>query len=272
MTMRCAVNQRRAPATTWAPVRTVESPSVPSHSAIVGMPEIGGDPVGAGVVSAVRRSEERRVPDAEHRPQEVAVPADLLGHRAVGERRDVGVGPGVVAEGHLSRVHERPEDGGVVPPRAVPAVREEGQPDPGVHRQGERTPRPPRCWCRRRSSAPGTGRPRQPADHAGRAGPRPPGRARRAGPGRPCDERGAGRRPRRSRERAPRPPGRRRRAPRPPPARPAARASRNRRRSMQRTVITRRAGSRMRVGDVARSRSDRDGTTAHRDRFDHAAR
>ena len=70
------------------------------------------------------------------RPQEVAVAGDLLGHLGVAERGDVGVGPGVVAEGDLPGVHQRAQDGGVLLPRPVAPVGEEGEPDVGV--RGER--------------------------------------------------------------------------------------------------------------------------------------
>ena len=51
------------------------------------------------------------------------------------QRGQVGVRPGVVAEGHLPGVDQRAQGGGVVRPRPVAAVREERQPHPAVGRE-----------------------------------------------------------------------------------------------------------------------------------------
>ena len=56
---------------------------------------------------------------------------------AVAQRGQVGVRPGVVAEGHLAGVDQRAQHGGVVGPGAVAAVREEGQAHPAVRGEGD---------------------------------------------------------------------------------------------------------------------------------------
>ena len=142
---------------------------MPFHRAIVGWPEVGGDPVDPLVVGPERRPEERGVPDAEVVRRKSRLRRISSATSASAERGQVGVRPGVVAQRHLAGVHQRPQRGGVVRPRAVAAVREEGQPDAAVGRERGERGRRPRCSCRRRWSAPAS-RPRP----AGRS-PRPVG-------------------------------------------------------------------------------------------------
>jgi hypothetical protein len=94
---------------------------------------LGGDQVDP---HPERRPEERGVPHAEDRAQELAVAGDLLGDLAVAEGHQVRVGPRVVAQRHLPRLDEGPEHRRVLLPGPVTAVREEGQPRSGLGCEG----------------------------------------------------------------------------------------------------------------------------------------
>ena len=144
------------------------------------VPQVGGDPVGALVPCRPYGGRRNgRVADAEHVAEEVAVPADLLGHLAVARARgQVGVRPGVVAEGDLAAVDQRAAGPARCRSTTVAAVGEERQPDRRCRRPAARTRRRSRCWCRRRWSAPASSpAPGSPDHHAGRGQGATPGAA-----------------------------------------------------------------------------------------------